>query len=302
MARRPSGRALVVALLAVVAVAGVGLVAPWVPRRRARVGARGAAGQPGVVAGGSARGGPQRDRGRRLHVRPRPGGAWATSTPAQSLRSTFGPAGPSVAPVGGGWKLKLSLARIGRPGTLVAVPAAQLAGTAEGVQYRRGPGLTEWYRNQARGLEQGFTVASSPSGGAGPLLLEMDAAGLTVALSADGDAVVGSTADATPVLRYSGLQVNDATGRDVPASLAVQGQVVQLRVEDAGATYPLTIDPWFQQAQLTASDGAANDEFGISVAVSGDTAVVGAPGDDTAGRGRPTCSCARGARGPSSRS
>ena len=133
----------------------------------------------------------------------------------------------------------------------------------------------------------------------------MDAAGLTVALSADGDAVVGSTPDATPVLRYSGLQVSDATGRDVPASLAVQGQAVQLRVEDAGATYPLTIDPWFQQAQLTASDAAARDQFGISVAVSGDTAVVGADGTTLPPawmRGRPTCSCARGAPGPSSRS
>jgi len=35
---------------------------------------------------------------------------------------------------------------------------------------------------------------------------------------------------------------------------------------------------WSQQAQLTASDGAANDSFGISAAISGDTAVVGAYG------------------------
>src|SRR6266508_4252349 len=34
-------------------------------------------------------------------------------------------------------------------------------------------------------------------------------------------------------------------------------------------------------AKLRASDGAAYDWFGISVAVSGDTAVVGALGDDT---------------------
>ena len=34
--------------------------------------------------------------------------------------------------------------------------------------------------------------------------------------------------------------------------------------------------PWTQQQELTASDGAANDNFGISLSVSGDTAVVGA--------------------------
>ncbi|MFN2500688.1 MAG: carboxypeptidase regulatory-like domain-containing protein [Pyrinomonadaceae bacterium] len=40
---------------------------------------------------------------------------------------------------------------------------------------------------------------------------------------------------------------------------------------------------WTQQAQLTAADGAGSDFFGISVAISGDTAVVGADSDDVAG-------------------
>jgi len=45
-----------------------------------------------------------------------------------------------------------------------------------------------------------------------------------------------------------------------------------------GAAYVFTRSgtTWSQQAQLTASDGAANDEFGWSVALSGDTALVGA--------------------------
>ncbi len=37
---------------------------------------------------------------------------------------------------------------------------------------------------------------------------------------------------------------------------------------------------WTQQTKLTASDGAASDLFGDSVALSGDTALVGADGDD----------------------
>jgi uncharacterized Zn-binding protein involved in type VI secretion len=40
---------------------------------------------------------------------------------------------------------------------------------------------------------------------------------------------------------------------------------------------------WSEQQKLTASDGAANDQFGHSVAVSGDTAVVGAVLDSDAG-------------------
>jgi hypothetical protein len=40
---------------------------------------------------------------------------------------------------------------------------------------------------------------------------------------------------------------------------------------------------WSQQAKLTAADGAADDRFGLSVAVSGGTAVIGAWGDDDKG-------------------
>ncbi len=40
---------------------------------------------------------------------------------------------------------------------------------------------------------------------------------------------------------------------------------------------------WTRQARLAPSDSAAGDEFGVAVAISGDWAVVGAPGDDHAG-------------------
>ncbi len=46
----------------------------------------------------------------------------------------------------------------------------------------------------------------------------------------------------------------------------------------AGAAYVFVRSgsTWTQQAKLTASDAAAGDQFGYSVSVSGDTAVVGA--------------------------
>lgn len=57
---------------------------------------------------------------------------------------------------------------------------------------------------------------------------------------------------------------------------------------DAGAAYIFErnqggADNWGQIAKLTASDGAAEDYFGLGVSISGDTAVVGAPGDDDSG-------------------
>ena len=44
------------------------------------------------------------------------------------------------------------------------------------------------------------------------------------------------------------------------------------------ALYPVTVDPWIQQQELTAADGADDDVFGYSVAVSGETAIIGAAG------------------------
>ena len=54
---------------------------------------------------------------------------------------------------------------------------------------------------------------------------------------------------------------------------------------DSGAVYVFSRveGVWTQAAKLTALDGEAYDNFGISVAVDGDTVVVGAPGNDGAG-------------------
>jgi hypothetical protein len=40
---------------------------------------------------------------------------------------------------------------------------------------------------------------------------------------------------------------------------------------------------WTQQAKLLASDGTSGDEFGVFVSLDGDTALIGAPGDDNNG-------------------
>jgi hypothetical protein len=56
-------------------------------------------------------------------------------------------------------------------------------------------------------------------------------------------------------------------------------------VTDAGSAYVFvrTAGLWSEQAKLTASDAADLDRFGMSVAISGDTVIVGAVFDDNAG-------------------
>jgi hypothetical protein len=167
------------------------------------------------------------------------------------------------------------------------VPAARAVApraAANRVEYRRGP-LTEWYLNGPLGLEQGFTLERAPGDGAGkPLTLAFALSGtLAAAVDASGRNLVLSRPDGTPALRYRGLTSQDATGRELRAWLQVEGERLWLRVDDAGARYPLVIDPFIEQATLTASDGAAGDLFG-GARVDGDTIVVAASGDDVDGR------------------
>ncbi|MHC1730133.1 MAG: hypothetical protein AB9866_29740 [Syntrophobacteraceae bacterium] len=53
----------------------------------------------------------------------------------------------------------------------------------------------------------------------------------------------------------------------------------------SGSVYVYVLDngAWIKQAKLVAGDGAGGDSFGRSVGLSGDTIVVGAPGDDVKG-------------------
>jgi hypothetical protein len=55
---------------------------------------------------------------------------------------------------------------------------------------------------------------------------------------------------------------------------------------DAGAAYVFvrSAGSWTAQARLTAADGATLDQFGFSLDISGETALVGAPAHDTAGK------------------
>jgi hypothetical protein len=87
------------------------------------------------------------------------------------------------------------------------------------------------------------------------------------------------------VVNYAGLKVWDADNQELPARIDVNATGVRLVVNERGARYPLTIDPIAQQAYLKASNPDWDDWFGWSVAVSGDTVVVGAYLEDSSDTG-----------------
>jgi len=61
---------------------------------------------------------------------------------------------------------------------------------------------------------------------------------------------------------------------------------VRLLVDEGWARYPITVDPIAQQAYLQASNITVGGNFGVSVAISGDTVVVGSNGERTGENGQ----------------
>ena len=78
----------------------------------------------------------------------------------------------------------------------------------------------------------------------------------------------------------------DKFGRSVAISgeTVVAGALHNDAGTNSGAAYVFVRNgaTWSQQDKLTASDAATDDFFGHSVAISGETAVVGATGDNDA--------------------
>ncbi|MGL4402057.1 MAG: choice-of-anchor D domain-containing protein, partial [Luteolibacter sp.] len=105
-------------------------------------------------------------------------------------------------------------------------------------------------------------------------------------VSPDSFSISFQTESGTTALTYGGLKAWDADGKRLTVRFENAGEsAIRIAVEEKNARYPITIDPIAQQAYLKASDPQLEDSFGYSVAVSGDTVVVGAVGEDSSTTG-----------------
>ena len=254
---------------------------------------------------------------------------WQARNPGQQWTTQFDRRGFLAQPRGADWQWGLELQAYGFPGAERTVgdgPGVKAEG--QRLSYQWDANVQEWFVNDRRGLEHGFTVTQRPEvrpvlDGARPLPLSegdvrlpasaraakkrqrtgaLQAAGAPTAadplaftlavrgglaphLTADALGVEFRDATGVTVLNYSGLKVWDADGKILPSRFAMAAShpatpnappTLRLLVEERGARYPLTIDPIAQQAYLKASQVTAVDQFGLSVAIAGDTVVVGA--------------------------
>jgi hypothetical protein len=174
------------------------------------------------------------------------------------------------------WRLQLT--GYGRAQQIVTAKKVTPSGQANRVEYRRGT-LTEWYENGPSGLEQGFTLDRRVRGRQhGDLTIALALSGnLTAVVDQDGHGLTLVDHAKGPRLRYSKLQAYDVNHQDLPATMAIDGNRLRLRVDDRRAKYPIVVDPIVQLAELTASDGKSDDGLGFSVSVNGNAVAVGAP-------------------------
>ena len=179
--------------------------------------------------------------------------------------------------------------------------SVSLAGTGEvsvcgqTVRFRR-PGLTEEYSVSMDGVRQDFIVGQSPpSPPAGELVVKLAVAGAQVEAAADGPRLVLEHSGRK--IAYSRLRVTDATGRELPARMEVcqvGDEVTSLNssdlfgsdieekslltsapasgtlavvVNDAGAVYPVRIDPTFSDANWVSLGGITGANGQVNAAV-----------------------------------
>jgi hypothetical protein len=170
------------------------------------------------------------------------------------------------------WGLKFL--GFGYGGALALSNEVDPSSSANRVEYQRGP-LTEWYVNGPMGLEQGFTLNEPPGPRNGqPLTIVFEMSGnLRAAVETGSSALALSGRDGVTGIRYAGLSARDAAGREFRARLKVEGERLLLEADDAGALYPVVVDPFIQETTLSTAANAGH------VAISGDNNTVAVTSD-----------------------
>ncbi len=160
---------------------------------------------------------------------------------------------------GGQDQLELQFTGWGRD---VIVPAVTSTPSSTGarVTYDRGS-VTEWWQNTAAGSEQGWDFADKPDG-EGEITIEVKLDGGTPVLAADSVQIIG---DHGGLWTYAGLRATDDAGRELPVRFDVRGDTIGIKVDDAGATWPIHVDPVMSFAVVNWS-GATGDSLGSAVA------------------------------------
>jgi hypothetical protein len=170
---------------------------------------------------------------------------------------------------GAPWRLRLRTRGFGRLDRVLRLQPPALSSHANRAELDHGL-LREWFENRADGLEQGWTIPSRPAG-FGPLCIGLTIEGdLEFRLDAGARSGILVDRGGVAVLRYRGLRAFDAAGSELAARMAPGPEGLLIEVDDAGAAYPLTVDPILTGPAWTVESDQADATLGYSVATAGD--------------------------------
>ncbi len=199
---------------------------------------------------------------------------WKATNLANHLHVNFDGQGVEALSAQGDWRFGMELTGVGSPGQIKPVQKPQVFVENNQITYDRGS-LQEWYINDPKGLEQGFTLSKPLS--KDQLVLQFELEGNVQSKLVEEGQALQLTTKSGKRLRYEGLKAWDANGEDLGATMSVTGNKLQLKVVVADAAYPMTVDPWLVEDQKLTASTSSDRWLGSSVAISDNTAVVGAP-------------------------
>lgn len=187
------------------------------------------------------------------------GGLWVTSTVTTQRSARF----------------QVKAVRLGRPAA--DWPLAE-TGTVtvdqQTVRFER-KGFVEQYGVSTDGVRQDFIVTGKPAG-FGDLQVGLAVAGARVEATDYGADLLLDHCGRK--IAYSRLRVTDATGKELSARIEVPAgehqRQLTVRVDDAGAVYPVRVDPTFSDANWLALGAGLNNTV-LALAVSGSTLYAG---------------------------
>jgi hypothetical protein len=212
-------------------------------------------------------------------IRENDGLHWARNV-GEKYRAKIDDRGVNVDPDGGGWQWGLELRSYAAGGEKVEIkPATARKADGQRIDLDRGM-LTEWYLNDHGGIEHGWTI-QKPLGKSENVTFQLAPRGdYSVAVAEDQKSAIFIDASGIERIRYAALKAWDATGKALKATFSSGKKTgeLHLALNMKGAVYPIVVDPLIQQI-IAPPQGMRSDvskqEFGQSVAISGDTVVVG---------------------------